>query len=201
LKKKTRKVSFDDPVPVDITHLDGGTVGIVEMEYDSAEDYSAAVTKTEFERDDRGNLIFNRSGDPIRRFVNNTHEEIRVAAGRVAYVRDLEDQDKNPVTLPGGFGVDVNALDKNLLKFLKFVGSSEIPVDTEGMEFIGAPGQVRAKTIPQVGPDEKKKPLANAKVGADGFVVIEVQEPIWKWVVRESSRLRRERNELLRKNS
>jgi len=196
---KTRQVSFDAPDPVDMDHLDGGTIGIIEMEYDSAEAYSAAVSKTEFERDARGALIFNRGGDPVRRFVTDTKAEILVAAGRVAYVKNLEVNGK-PATLPGGNGVADELVDKRLIGFLKLVGTSEIPIDSEGREFIGAPGQVRATVIPMVGEDDKKKPLANTKVGADGFAVSVVQEPIWKWVIRESSRIRREHNELIRKN-
>src|SRR3954467_12576520 len=97
--RKTRRISFDRPEPVPIAHLDGGTFGIIEMDYDAAEAYTAAVTKTEFERDEQGKLIYNEKGDPIRRFVKDTNAEISVAAGRVVYVRDLEDEDGEPFTL------------------------------------------------------------------------------------------------------
>jgi hypothetical protein len=91
-------------------------------------------------------------------------------------VKNLELEDGTPLELSG----EVETDKPKIVAFLKELNTSEIPLDTEGKEFVGAAGQMRAT-------GEKAILLAF--------------EPIYRLVLRESARCRREQNELLRKNS
>jgi hypothetical protein len=165
-----------DAVPVDL--IDGGTIGIRPMSFDAANRYGEIVARTDFVRDEKGAIVYNqKSGAPERRWIDTTAEEIEfVARDLVAYVRNLELEDKTPFELSG----EIESDRPKIIAFLKELNTSEIPLDSDGKEFIGAPGQIR-------GTGEK--------------ATLRALEPIYRLVLRESARIRREQNELLRKNS
>jgi len=167
-----------DAVPIDL--LDGGTLGIYPMTFDRADAYTDLVTRTDYARDEKGNILYNqKTGEPVRRFAGTTQDEVDFAVGLVAYVKNLEKHDGTPLELNGASESDR----QTIVAFLKELNTSEITLDSKGQEFIGAPGQVRAD-----GSEKQPKTLR-------------VTEPLFRLVLREAARLRREINELQRKNS
>jgi hypothetical protein len=202
-KERTIPDDLGEPAEVvDREHLDGGTFGIQMMDFDAAAEYGEVVTRTELERDPKtGQILYNqKSGAPSRRYVSTTADEVAFAAKLVAYVKDLRDQNDRP--LPTWLrGEEKDA--KKILALLKLPGLSQFELDSEGNEFIGAPGQTKATEIPYQRDREGKptdKPLQGAVKLGDGRVVVQFEEPTYKWVLRESARMRREKNEVLRKN-
>jgi hypothetical protein len=186
---------YTSPIAVDLE--DGGTIGVYPMDFDKAEEYTEVVFRTEIERDDTGSIIYNsKTGDPSRKYAATTADELTYARKQLAYVANLRDEEGNPIGTTQKYGdasvcglhtsseQDLPAIDA----FLKELNNSEIPLDADGKEFIGRKDQVKAADAPKV----KGKSLPATKT---------VEEPIYKRVIRESSRLRREINERLRKNS
>jgi hypothetical protein len=171
---------------IDIDLADGGTLGVYPMDFDQADRYLKVILRTDFERDEKGLILYNqKTGDPSRRFVATAEEEIGYAIELLAYVKNLQDEGEKRIE----FHTDREADRPAIVAFLKELNATVVDLDADGQEFVGRPGQVRAIDAPA---DEAGKRPAATK---------QVTEPIYKTVIRESGRLRREINERLRKNS
>jgi hypothetical protein len=175
----------EDAVAIDL--LDGGTIGVYPHTFDSAFAYRETVTSTKVRRDEFGALLYNqKSGAPIEAAAFTELDEIKIALSRVAYVKNLE--------LPGGQPYELLASSEEdapkISAFLKLMNTVEIPLDARGEEYTWREDQVRASDA-----NVKKK------TGKRLPETLRITEPIFRTVLREASRLRREINARLVKNS
>jgi hypothetical protein len=174
MKKLVLKKISKDSIATEHPEL-GGRFHIRPMDYDEALRYAEIVTKTDFERDARGNIVYRRNGDPAKKYAGDPREQIDFAASLVERVENIEFEG----------GAPFEETQDNMRWLLTLMATDdvekEIPVDAEGNE---------------LDPQKLKAEELEARQAGTKKVMKPERENLYLWVLRKSAQYGGERHKV-----
>lgn len=90
MRKVRAQARLFDDAAIETPHPEGGTYFIRAMDFEEAVDYAQLIMKTDFERDEKGRIVYKTDGNPAKKYAGEPADHIGFAIKLLNRIQDID---------------------------------------------------------------------------------------------------------------